>query len=109
MIGRVSISQGNGFGAFYIPFSAPARYRIVGVTVDQGGLPLGLCTVEVYETVPGEEPHGLLRGSTVSDANGNYTLDVTGGMGLTFKCIAYKPGSPDVFGTTVNTLTGLEI
>lgn len=87
---------------FYVPFLQPARYNIRGITKDTAGAALGSCAVEVFETVS-----GLLRGSTVSDANGNYSLDVTGGMGLTFFCVAYKVGSPDVSGTTVNSLVGI--
>jgi hypothetical protein len=87
-----------------VPFLQPPRYRLVGITKDSGGNPLGACTVEVFETVS-----GLLRGSTVSDANGNYSLDVTvsAGTGLTFFCNGYLAGSPDVAGTTVNTLVGV--
>ena len=95
-IGAMGISPVGRF----LPNPTPlSRYNISGVTRDSVGSPLGLCTVEVFETVS-----GLLRGSTVSDANGNYSLDVTGG--LTFFLVAYKPGSPDVSGTTVNTLVG---
>ncbi len=79
----------------------PARYSISGVTRSSTGSPLADCAVEVYETVS-----GLLRGATVSDNVGRYILDVTGGQGLTFFCVAYKPGSPDVAGTTINTLVG---
>jgi hypothetical protein len=86
----------------------PTRYTVSGVTRDSAGAALGDCSVEIYETVS-----GLLRGATVSDANGNYTFDVTGGEAvdiygnlLTFFVVAYKAGAPDVFGTTVNTLVG---
>ena len=80
----------------------PARYRISGVTRDNNGNPLAGCTVEIYETAS-----NLFRGSTISDANGNYAVDVTSGeTGLTFQAVAYLAGAPDVAGVSLNTLTG---
>lgn len=99
---------------FVSPFQEPRRYRIFGVTKDSAGAALGNCEVEVYETVS-----GAIRGTTVSDAAGNYTFDVTGNgvvapsdgeaatVPLTFYVVAYKTGAPDVAGTTVNTLIGV--
>ena len=84
-----------------IPFSQPSRYTVSGITKDSASVALADCRVEVFETTS-----RMLRGSVVSDANGAYTLDVTGGEGLTFYVVAYKAGSPDVAGTTVNTLVG---
>jgi hypothetical protein len=74
-----------------------SRFRITGITRDEAEVPIPFCPVEVYEVVPGvefppSEPHGQLRGSTVSDANGSYTLDVTSvETGLAFRCIAKDP------------------
>jgi hypothetical protein len=82
-------------------YQQPARYTIAGITRDSNNNPLAACAVEIFET-----GSGFLRGSTVSDANGNYSIDVTGGMGLTFFAVAYKAGTSDVAGTTVNTLVG---
>lgn len=91
-----------------VPFRQPALYQITGTTKDSAGVALPGCTVEVYETVLGGEPHGQLRASTVSDANGFYSVDVTSPeSGLTFQAKAYLPGSPDVAGVTVNTLVGV--
>jgi len=91
-------------GDFYVPVNQPPRYRVVGVTRNSTGVALASCAVEIFET-----GSGLLRGATVSDADGNYSLEVTGsGAGLTFFVVAYKAGSPDVAGTTVNTLTATE-
>jgi hypothetical protein len=46
----------------------------------------------------------LYRGQTISDASGNYAIEVAGDLGITFTAVAYLAGSPDVCGTTVNTL-----
>lgn len=93
-------------GDFYIPFNQPVRYRITGVTKDKDGVALGNCTVEVYEVAPGTagaEPHGQLRGSTVSDASGNYSLDVTTGAdGLRFQAKAYRTKAVVNSNTTIS-------
>jgi hypothetical protein len=83
-----------------IPFNQPSRYRISGVTKDSTGAALGNCGVDIFET-------GSRRfvGSTISDASGNYSLDVT----VEVPCfgVFYLAGAPDVAGTTVNTLVGV--
>lgn len=76
-----------------------SSYIISGVTRDASNVPLGGVTVELFTT--GTDQKVL---ATVSDANGNYTFSVTGQQ--TFWAVAYMPGSPDIFGTTANTLTG---
>lgn len=72
---------------------------ISGVTKDAAGVALDNCTVQLFRTVDDS-----FRSEVISDGAGNYLLypDVTG----PFYIVAYKVGSPDVSGTTVNTLTG---
>src|SRR6266581_813857 len=85
----------------YVPASSgtSSRYLISGVTRDGSGTALGNCMVEIYETVS-----NIFRGSTVSDAAGNYAVEIVGDRSVTLFAVAYLPGSPDVAGTTVNTL-----
>ena len=60
---------------------------------------MGNCVIKLYRTRDDVEAY-----STVSDASGNYILPVDN---LTqWYAVAYKAGSPDVAGTTVNTLVG---
>ena len=95
---------------FFVDTQRPPKYTISGVTKDSNGAALGGCTVEVYETVAEvnpNEPKGRLVNSTVSDANGNYSIDVYAGPNATFRVQSYKAGAPDVAGTTVNTLIGV--
>lgn len=77
-----------------------ARKVISGITKDSTGAILGSCTVKVYGTTDDIEVD-----SAVSDAvTGAYAVGVpTSGN---YYIVAYKAGSPDVAGTTVNTLTG---
>lgn len=105
--GNPSVNPGVGAvpfltGGFYIPSVQPSRQSISGVTRDSGGSPLGNCVVDVYDTKT-----DIKLASIVSDLAGNYSIEVTGAPGLTFYVVAYKAGSPDVAGTTVNTLTAL--
>lgn len=84
-------------------------YLISGQTLNNIGAPLGNCAVHVYQTIlpgaPEGGPQGRFVGSTVSDANGNYSVGVQADPNMTFQATAYLPGSPDVAGITVNTLT----
>lgn len=92
---------------FYNPVLKLRRYTVSGVTKDSAGAVLGDCNVEVYET---SDPQNRLVGATVSDADGNYSIDVNGpDTEMTFFAVANKAGAPDVAGTTVNTLPGIEI
>lgn len=81
----------------------PQRYVIFGMTRNSAGAALGNCAVEVFETAS-----MLFRGSTISDASGNFSIDVTAnGLGLTFQVVCYKAGGTgDVEGCSVNTLVG---
>lgn len=86
-----------------------SRYLITGVTKDQTGAVLGNCVCEAFEavnTTNTNNPKGRLVGMTTSDANGNYSIEVYSSSTATFNVDAYKAGSPDVAGTTLNTLTG---
>lgn len=104
-IGRPSSLIGPGLKGPYgrshfrsRPFGTTTLY-IAGVTKDSTGTPLGGCTVQLFRTWNGE----LVR-QTISDGSGNYTLTAPGTG--PFYVMAYKAGSPDVAGTTVNTLQG---
>jgi len=71
---------------------------ISGVTVDQFWQPLGGCRVLAFTTAT-----NTLIGQTTSDpVTGAYSLPVP--RGVTHFLVAYKVGSPDLSGTTVNTL-----
>lgn len=72
--------------------------KITGVTRDSTGVALGNCVVQLFRTV-----NDVLVVETTSDANGNFAI-TAGGDG--FYIVAYKVGSPDVAGTTLNTLIG---
>lgn len=94
---------------FFVDQQRPKKYTLTGVTRDNTGAVLAGCTVDVYETITAanpNEPKGRLVNSTVSDANGNYTVDVYQLTGATFRVQVYKAGSPDVAGGSVNTLVG---
>lgn len=69
---------------------------LTGVTRDSTGAVLGTCEVVLYSSID------VVIGSQFSDASGNFFFP-NPGTGP-FYIVAYKTGSPDVAGTTVNTL-----
>jgi hypothetical protein len=78
------------------PFALVNR-ALSGVTRDSSGTALPLCDLDLYMT------HAdTLAAQTQSDASGNFTFWNPGSG--PYYIVAYKSGSPDVAGTTVNTL-----
>jgi hypothetical protein len=82
----------------------PARIAMIsGVTRDGAGAILGSCRVELYETAT-----DLPLQTVTSDAvTGAFTFTAARYAPTTHYIVAYKAGSPDRAGTTLNTLTGL--
>lgn len=73
-------------------------FSISGVTRDSTGAVLANCAVDLFLTA-----EDTLVAQTVSDGSGNFSFTVSGNSQNYF-LRAYKPGSPDVAGTSVNTL-----
>lgn len=74
------------------------QWLITGVTKDSTGAVLDNCTVTLFKTID-----NMPSATTVSDDNGNYSFSIDGNSQARF-AVSYKAGSPDVAGTTVNTL-----
>lgn len=70
---------------------------ITGVTRDSAGNPLGTCVVRCFRTSTND-----FVATATSDVSGNFTVFATGTG--PFYLVAYKDGTTDVAGTTVNTL-----
>lgn len=83
---------------------APAqKYSIAGITKDVNSAALPGCVVHLFQTA-----NDIIQDATTSGADGSYAF--TGAAvspALDQYAVAYKPGSPDVAGTTVNTLRGV--
>lgn len=77
------------------------RLIISGVTKDSSGAVLPNCNVTLYRTSDDQ-----VMGKGVSDANGNYSFS-SGSLSEQYYVVAYKAGSPDVSGTTINTLVAV--
>lgn len=83
-----------------LPIVAAEQHpTISGTTKDSAGAALGNCDVVLFRTQDDSK-----ASETQSDASGNYRMDAS--TALQHYAVAYKAGSPDVAGTTVNTLTG---
>lgn len=89
-------------GARARPFRSPdfatSAYAITGVTRDASGTPLGSVNVTMYLT--GTD---AVVARTVSDGSGSFSFPATAGP---YYLVFYKLGTPDVFGSSVNTLAG---
>lgn len=83
----------------FIPLT-PTKLIISGITKDSAGSVLASCTVSLYRT-----SDDSLMERTTSDGSGAYSFSAIG-LSETYYIVAYKAGSPDVSGTTVNTLLG---
>lgn len=80
--------------------TAVYNFHIYGITKDSAGAALAGCVVKLYRT-----SDDALMQQTISGADGSYEFRCTSQF---FACyiVAYLAGSPDVAGTTVNTLLG---
>ncbi len=77
----------------------PPRFVVTGVTRDQYNIIAPGCTVEIFETAG-----HLFRGSTVSDANGVYTVEIAGDSTIVLEAVAYRADNPDIGGRSLNTI-----
>lgn len=103
---NIAIGKGRGKNSSRLSFvtfiTAPAfigHLTISGQTLDSNGSALANCYVELELSSSGAQV-----ATTISDGSGNYSFLV--GNGATYQATAYKVGSPDVAGITVNTLIG---
>lgn len=98
--GRTVINRGQVGTVVYRSPGAYVNYSITGVTKDSTGAVLPNCKVELFITA-----RDVAIAERVSDASGNFAFDMPGTG--PFYIVAYKAGSPDVAGTTVNTLVAV--
>lgn len=75
------------------------RWVISGITKDSTSTPLPFCTVQLFNT-----NDDTYIGEVTSDSVGAYSFTLDGNVNPKY-AVAYLVGSPDVAGTTVNTLT----
>lgn len=83
------------------------KFLLSGVTRNSSGVAIGGCRVVVLETgkiVANNDPYANpYAGETTSDGSGNFSIQVSD-QGP-YQMIAYLPGSPDIAGITLNSLT----
>ena len=96
--GRLRPSWRGQIGTLIARNVAPARnFAVAGVTRDAGGAALGNCRVDLFVSAT-----DMLVASQVSDAAGNFSFAQPGAG--PFFIIAYLSGTPDIGGTSLNTL-----
>lgn len=93
-----------GFPEFYS--GAVSRVVFTGVTRDVFGTALGGCLVKLFKsTTNANGAKDTLIDEVTSDPSGNFTVQ-SPYYPDTHYLVSYKTGTPDVEGTTVNTLIG---
>jgi hypothetical protein len=105
------VAEGSGVGKWTTKNSAPQyiklnsqkdkvkqKWVISGVTKDSTGANLGNCIVQLFNS-----NDDTYIGEVISDSSGNYQFTLNGNVNPKY-AVAYLVGSPDVAGTTVNTL-----
>jgi hypothetical protein len=84
----------------HVSVRARAAFQITGVTRDASGATLASCTVDLFRT-----SNDTKMATTTSDGSGVFTFSIgIADTSVNYYLVAYKAGSPDVFGTTANTL-----
>ena len=81
-----------------------SRFGIYGVTRDVWGAPLPGVIVKLFRTI-GDLYKDVLIDETISSVDGAYFVSTPFYLD-THYLVMYKAGSPDVFGSSVNTLIG---
>ena len=89
----------DGAGELYPPVLQNVAVFITGITRDSNGTPLGSVEVHVFRTSDDVEV-----AQVTSNALGVFSIQVQGG--IAHYIVAYKTGTPDRAGTTLNTLVG---
>lgn len=77
---------------------------IKGYTKDSGAVALSDVTVQAFRT-----SDDAYLGQDVSRLDGSYTCPTDVAAGTPCYLVAYKAGSPDIAGTTVNTITPTDV
>ena len=93
------VSRFNRRMAFPRQTPVPKTFQITGVTRDSAGAVLGSCVVHLFRTTDDVE-----LDQVNSDASGNFSFVSGLSSEQSHYIVAYKAGSPDVSGTSLNTL-----
>ena len=86
---------------YKIPLPVLNSISISGVTRDGANNILGSCIVELFRT-----KDDVKVDTTTSDVSTGIYNFYNVSIGQQYYAVAYKIGSPDLSGTTINTLTG---
>lgn len=98
---RAGIAAVRAFEITGAPLATPTKtYTISGTTRDASGAILPGCSLVLYRTAD----NSIAAQGVVSDATGAYVIAAS--PALAHYLVAYLAGSPDVAGTTINTLVG---
>jgi hypothetical protein len=102
-------SRGLSYPDLFEPFSCDGegtqtKRFIKGTCVDSVDAPVANAIVQGFVTAT-----DAYVGEVTANNDGTYTLGTETIAGVQHYLVAYKPGSPDIAGTTVNTLTSTNV
>ena len=99
------VEVGHGYEPFSCDHAGTQTKRFIrGVTKNASGTPISGVTVQGFVTAT-----DAYVGQDVSRDDGTYLLGTETVAGVAHYLVAYKAGSPDIGGTTVNTLTSTNV
>ena len=109
MDGHPALSMGLNTKDLFEPYSCDGegtqtKRFIRGITKDSVGTAVANAIVQGFVTAT-----DAFVGEVASAEDGTYTLGTETAPGVAHYLVAYKAGSPDVAGTTVNTLTSTNV
>ena len=97
-------SMNNGVGPLKPSMALlPVRWMVSGTTKNSNGTAIGSCEVGLFRTVGDVKVNATISDITIVGA---FSFSV--GLSQSYYAVAYLAGSPDIAGTTVNTLVGVE-
>lgn len=94
-----------GLRLMEIDLGSAVRWLITGMTRDSTGAALGACRVVVLEVGRVQKDGAPVVAETISDGGGNYSVEVP--LNVAYQVMAYKTGSPDTGGVSLNTVVPL--
>ena len=104
VLGQCYESGGNSFETPHAGYGTQSIKFILGTCVDNLDAPVANAIVQCFATTT-----DLLTGEVTANTDGTYAVPTPYVSPAQHYLVAYKAGSPDIAGTTVNTLTATNI
>lgn len=105
VVGINDLVTGDGYEPFSCDGEGCSQNRFMrGVCVNASDVPVANPIVQAFRT-----SDDAFMGEAQANTDGTYIVPVASLAGVQHYLVAYKPGAPDIAGTTVNTLTNTNV